>query len=180
MIAMAKSAMSGRQDGWWGLRAARRGLPWVASIASIAWFTGCAVEFQNRQPSQELARQSKPPGSVYSGWRVFEDKCAGCHGSGATGKQGAPDLLARVRGLGPRQFVDVLLTRYEWTVPPAQPAKTTPEREAYIDDIVQRRKGAIAMPEWQGEPRVNAHVIDLYAYLSARAEGTQGPGRPAP
>jgi mono/diheme cytochrome c family protein len=162
------------------MRAACRGLLCVAAGASIAWLAGCAVEFQNRQPSQELARQSKPSGSVYAGWRVFEDKCAGCHGSSATGKAGAPDLLARVRDLGPRQFVDVLLTRYEWTVPPAQPVRTTPERAAFIDDVVQRRKGAIAMPEWQGEPRVSAHVIDLYAYLSARSEGTQGPGRPAP
>jgi mono/diheme cytochrome c family protein len=152
----------------------------VAACASIAWLAGCAVESQNRQPSQELARQSTPPGSVYSGWRVFEDKCAGCHGSDATGKAGAPALLDRVRGLGPRQFVDLLLTRYKWTVPPAQPATTTAEREAYIDDVVRRRKGAIAMPEQQGEPRVNAHVIDLYAYLSARAEGAQGPGRPTP
>jgi hypothetical protein len=26
---------------------------------------------------------------------------------------------------------------------------------------------------------VNAHIVDLYAYVSARAQGTQGPGRPA-
>jgi hypothetical protein len=92
---------------------------------------------------------------------------------------GVPDLVARVRGLGPRQFVDLLLTRYEWTVPPSRPERSTPEREAFIDDVLRRRKGAITMPEWQGEPRVQAHVVDLYAYLSARAEGTQGPGRPA-
>jgi hypothetical protein len=163
-----------------GLRVLRRGLLGVAASASIVWLAGCALELQNQKASQELARESKPPGSVYAGWRVFEDKCASCHGSSATGKAGAPDLLVRVRGLGPRQFVDVLLTRYEWTVPPAQAVKSTPERDAFIDDVVQRRKGAIAMPEWQGEPRVNAHVIDLYAYLSARSEGTQGPGRPAP
>jgi hypothetical protein len=31
---------------------------------------------------------------------------------------------------------------------------------------------------WQDEPPVNAHVLDLYAYLSARADGVAGPGRP--
>jgi hypothetical protein len=41
-----------------------------------------------------------------------------------------------------------------------------------------RKDGAVAMPQWQGEPRVNAHIADLYAYLSARSNGTQGPGRP--
>jgi mono/diheme cytochrome c family protein len=141
---------------------------------------GCAVQFENTKAAQELEQRSRPPGTVYTGWRVFQDKCAGCHGNdGVGGVAGVPDLLARVRGLGPRQFVDVLLTRYEWTVPPAQPVPSTAEREAFIDDILQRRKGAITMPAWQGEPRVNAHVVDLYAYLSARAEGTQGPGRPA-
>ena len=45
---------------------------------------------------------------------------------------------------------------------------------------MQRQQGALSMPAWQGEPRVNAHIMDLYAYLSARAEGRQGPGRPTP
>jgi mono/diheme cytochrome c family protein len=152
----------------------------VLALAGALWVAGCAVQFENTKAAQELERQSRPAGSVYTGWRVFQDKCAGCHGPDATGGvAGAPDLLARVRGLGPRQFVDVLLTRYEWTNPPPQAGRATPEREAFIDDIVQRRKGALAMPAWQGEPRVNAHVIDVYAWLSARAEGTQGPGRPA-
>ncbi len=51
-------------------------------------------------------------------------------------------------------------------------------REALIDEIMKRRDGALAMPAWQGEPRVSAHIADLYAYLSARADGTQGPGQP--
>ena len=44
---------------------------------------------------------------------------------------------------------------------------------------MQRREAALTMPAWEGEPRVNAHIVDLYTYLSPRAEGTQGPGRPA-
>ena len=31
------------------------------------------------------------------------------------------------------------------------------------------------MPAWQGEPQVTAHVMDLHAYLSARADGTLTP-----
>lgn len=146
----------------------------------LAMLAGCAVEIENTKAARELEQRSRPPGSVYAGWRVFQDKCAVCHGSAATGSAQAPDLLARVRGMGPRQFVDLVLLRYEWTVPPTQAARSSPEREALIDDIVQRKKGAITMPAWQGEPRVNAHIVDLYAWLSARAEGTQGPGRPAP
>ena len=51
-------------------------------------------------------------------------------------------------------------------------------REALVDDIVERRRGTLAMPAWQGEPVVDAHVMDLYAYLSARSEGRLPAGRP--
>jgi len=123
---------------------------------------------------------SQPPGSVYTGWRVFQDKCAGCHGTAATGTAGAPDLLPRVREMGSRRFVNLVLTRYDWELPPAKAGSDSAARQALVDDIVQRKEGMLTMPAWQGEPRVNAHIVDLYAYLSARAQGTQGPERPAP
>ena len=52
-------------------------------------------------------------------------------------------------------------------------------REALIEEFVQRKQGMLTMRAWQGDPRVNAPIVDLFAYLSARAEGTQGPNRPA-
>jgi hypothetical protein len=152
-------------------------LAWLSALC----VAGCAMELQNTRAARELEMQSRPAGSVYLGWRVFEDKCARCHGGSASGARAydAPDLLARMRTLGPREFADLVLLRYEWTSPPSGSAgPMSAEREAYIDDLVQRRKGAVVMPAWQGEPRVTAHVIDLYAYLSARADGVQGPGRP--
>jgi hypothetical protein len=48
-----------------------------------------------------------------------------------------------------------------------------------IEEFVQRKQGMLTMRAWQGDPRVNAPIVDLFAYLSARAEGTQGPDRPA-
>ena len=150
--------------------AKQRLVPWLASALLLG---GCAVEIQNRQPAQELAAQARPPGSVYTGWRVYQDRCASCHGPDATGDRG-PDLLARVRTMGSRQFVGLVLTRYDWALPPGQP------RAAWTDEVAQRRAGALQMPAWQGEPAVSAHIVDLYAYLSARAQGVQGPGRPAP
>ena len=52
------------------------------------------------------------------------------------------------------------------------------EREAAIDVIMQRKDVPLTMPAWQGEPSVDAHILDLYAYLSARAQGRQDAGRP--
>jgi len=147
---------------------------------AAAFVSGCALEVQNRQPAQELAQAAKPPGSVYTGWRVFQERCAGCHGETATGTAKAPDLLERVQTLGPRSFVSRVLYRYDWGIPAAQAGSESAAREALVEEILQRRQGAIQMPAWQGEPRVQAHIADLYAWLSARAQGTQGPGRPVP
>lgn len=151
----------------------------LLALVPLVWLAGCAVEFENTKPAKELEAQARPPGSVYLGWRVFEDRCARCHGDGAVGgKPGTPDLLVRVRTLGPREFADLVLLRYRW--PESSPSDPHgADRQAYVDDVVRRRRGEVEMPAWQGEPRVTAHIIDLHAYLSARAEGTQGPGRPA-
>jgi Cytochrome C oxidase, cbb3-type, subunit III len=149
-------------------------------LTAVLWLVGCAVEVANLQPAQALAQQAEPPGSAYTGWRVFQDKCAGCHGPAATGTASGPDLLPRVLVMGPHRFVNVVLMRYEWRLPAAQAAAEGGAREALIDNIVQRRQGELTMPAWQGEPVVSAHIVDVYAYLSARAQGTLGPGRPAP
>lgn len=153
---------------------------WSPGLAVTLALAACAVEVQNTQPAQEMAQAVQPAGSVYVGWRVYQDKCAGCHGPAATGTERGPDLLPRVREMGSRRFVSVVLYRYDWNMPAARAGGEGAAREALIDEVLQRRQGAVAMPAWQGEPRVNAHIADLYAYLSARAQGTQGAGRPVP
>jgi len=150
-----------------------------SALLSAVLLPGCSVEVQNIQPAQELKHQAQPAGSVYTGWRVFQDKCASCHGPAAAGTPGGPDLLPRVREMGSRQFVGLVLKRYDWNLGPAQPGKDSPAWDALVDDIVQRKAYMLTMPAWQGEPRVSAHIADLYAYLSARAQGLQGPDRPA-
>lgn len=154
----------------------RRALAWLAVLLLAA----CAVQVQNTQPAQELAQRARPPGWVYGGWRVFQDRCTACHGTDATGTAQGPDLLPRVREMTARRFVALVLDRYDWSLAPAQPEGPRGASDAQIDSVLERRQGAIAMPAWQGEPRVNAHIVDLYAYLSARAQGTLGSGRPPP
>jgi len=152
----------------------------VTVAAALAGLGGCAVQWQNLEPARELAAQSGPFGSVYTGWRVFQDRCAGCHGPDAAGTAKGPDLLPKIREMGPRRFVSVVLTRYDWDLPPAQANSVGAARDALIDEVLQRQSTVLPMPAWQGEPRVDAHIVDLYAYLAARADGTQGPGRPSP
>jgi hypothetical protein len=177
---MARLSMCALKQPFERVAARRRGLLYGGAFVSALLLAGCAVEVENRQAAQEVARLSKPPGSVYIGWRVFQDRCAACHGAVATGTAGAPDLLPIVREMGSHQFVSLVLKRYDWNLPAAQASSEGATREALIEDIVQRKeKYMLTMPAWQGEPVASAHIMDLYAYLSARAQGTQGPGRPA-
>ena len=162
------------------MAAVQRRVLFAAGFASAMLMSGCALEVQNTLAAKELKHESQPQGSIYAGWRVFQDKCAACHGPAAMGTAGGPDLLPRVRDMGPRQFVSLVLKRYDWSHAGVQANSDTGAGEALIDEIVQRKNYGFSMPAWEGQPRVNAHIADLYAYLSARAQGTQGPGQPAP
>jgi cytochrome c2 len=162
------------------ITARRVSLLFASAGAAVLLLAGCAVEVENTRAAEELAQLAKPPGSVYTGWRVFQDRCAGCHGATATGTVGAPDLLPKVRDLNSRQFVNLVLTRYDWGLAVAQANRDSVARDTLVEDLLQRKNYMLTMPAWQGEPRVNAHIVDLYAFLSARADGTQGPGRPVP
>lgn len=170
---------------FFGLRAAWFGGA-ALGVATALLGSGCTLQVQNTRPAEELAAQAaRAPGSVYLGWRVYTDKCASCHGAAGGGGVGAiqaPDLVARMSELGPRRFAHLVLVRYDLDDPGAAArARDDPAlRDARIDEILQRRDRPLPMPAWQGEPRVSAHILDLYAYLAARAEGRQGPGRPVP
>jgi cytochrome c5 len=155
----------------------------AATLATVAMLSaagallgGCTLDLANRHAAQEMAQQARPPGSVQLGWRIYEQRCAGCHGRSADilgGVPGAPDLRDRLRDLGPRRFFDLVLRRYDGLAPGAP-------RATLLDELVAGRGEPITMPAWNGEPVVQAHLVDLYAYLGARAEGRLGPGRPPP
>lgn len=144
-----------------------------------AWLAGCAVEWENPQAARQLAQAQQPPGSAYLGWRVYQDRCAACHGVDAQGSANAPNLLRRVQTLGPREFVSLVLYRYDSTLQ-GQPATSRSSREAQLEALLARRDQPLRMPAWGEEPSVNAHVLDLHAWLSGRAEGWIGPGQPRP
>jgi hypothetical protein len=80
--------------------------------------------------------------------------------------------------MGPRRFVGLVLQRYDWGTPDIRASADIATREGLIDEVLRREDSALTMPAWESEPIVSAHIADLYAYLSARSEGTQGTGRP--
>ena len=143
-----------------------------------ALLAGCSMEFINAKPARELTRPTKPAGDTYAGWRVFQDKCARCHSTSARGSEQAPDLLPIVINMNSRQFAELVLKRYDLGSGVAQGTQDKTTRETRIEEIMRGSEPPIEMPAWQDEPAVNAHIIDLYEYLTARAEGRIGTGKP--
>ncbi len=127
--------------------------------------------------------QGKVDRGTYTGWRLFHTTCYGCHGVDAVGTDLAPNLVERIKTLTPRAFAAKVLTSYRIVLPAndANAEDRAAVREAMIEEIMRRdrrARGQISMPAWQADPKVNPHVLDLFAYLSARADGKLGPGKP--
>lgn len=155
-----------------------RKFPVVLLTSLPLLIVGCSMEFINARPAREL---QPPPIAVnlYAGWRVFQAKCSQCHGTSAKGSDKAPNLLPIVRTMSSRHFAEMVLKRYDLGNELVQGSEKKSTTDSYIDDILNRKEPPIAMPAWQGEPTVNAHILDLYAYLTARAEGKFSTERPA-
>lgn len=123
---------------------------------------------------------------TYLGWRLFHTTCYGCHGVGGVGTDLAPNLVERIKTLTPRGFAAKVLTSYRLVTPTDEgtPEDRAREHEAKLDELMRRERGGartrVLMPAWESNPAVPPHVLDLYAYLSARADGELGPGEPKP
>ena len=160
------------------IRSKTKFLPLACAAVATVFLGGCAVEVENAKPAQALAQQPLPPGSVHLGWRVFQERCASCHGPAALGGSGIPNLLPLVREMTQRQFIGLVLYRYDWVIASDKNRLDSDSRGTLVESVIQGKEGQITMPAWQGEPVVKAHIMDLYAYLTARAQGTLGVGRP--
>jgi mono/diheme cytochrome c family protein len=122
------------------------------------------------------------PGT-YAGWLIYHTACFVCHGRDGVGTDIAPGLMESVRRMTPRDFTVKVLTRYRITVP-ALEASTDDQaavREAIIAEVLKAQRGgpgSVSMPAWQSNEGIEPHVLDIYAYLRARADGALGPGQP--
>lgn len=119
---------------------------------------------------------------TFAGWRLFQAQCAGCHGTGGVGTDRAPDLTRRIQAYTPRGFATKVLTSYR-VASLSDPSGDEPdaEQERRLENLIKderRARGQPVMPAWSADADVPPHVLDLYAYLSARADQAIGPGRP--
>ena len=154
---------------------------------ALATLLGIAAHSAAAQPRQALPMpgeyrvvDGRVDRGTYVGWRLFHSSCYSCHGVGGVGTAVAPNLLERIPTMTPRDFASKVLTSYRLVSPGDDDSAQA--REATLEEILKRdrtvARGQVLMPAWGGHADVPPHVLDLYAYLSARAAGDLGPGKP--
>jgi hypothetical protein len=158
-----------------------RAVWWVGVCVAAAWLP---VQAQLREappmPGEFRVTNGRVDRGTYVGWRLFHSACFGCHGVGGVGTAVAPNLLERIPNMTPRDFASKVLTSYRLVSPADDDSAQA--RDATLEEILKRdrnaARGQVPMPAWGGHADVPPHVLDLYAYLSARAAAEIGPGEP--
>lgn len=118
--------------------------------------------------------------ATYLGWRAFHSGCHICHGVGAGGTSAAPNLVERIKDLSAQDFTTKVLTSYRFVFDSSEVGgeDTTAVRQKMLEEILRRERGELVMPAWEKSSSVRPHVLDIYGYLRARADGAIGPGTP--
>jgi len=134
-------------------------------------------------PGEFVVVDGRVDAGTYTGWKLFHTHCVGCHGVGAVGTGVAPNLVERIVNYTPRGFATKVLTSYRIVPmsPDSGPPEDPSERDALLELVMKRERserGQPLMPAWDADADVAPHVLDLYAYLNARAAGGLGPGKP--
>ena len=139
-----------------------------------------ATDTIQHDPIPYVVSDGKVDRNTFLGWRVFHSTCYVCHGVDAIGTSVAPDLTEKVKSMTPVDFSVAVLYRYPIIVgfDDVRGDDLTAVRQAFIEEVRRHEQGELLMPTWDNDPNVKPHVMDLYAYLRARADGVLGEGRP--
>lgn len=154
------------------------GVPLVDDQDKIVQATANSALVIEPPPPPYQVKDGKVDMGTYAGWRIFQNNCAKCHGAGAEGTQLAPNLLPIVKDMSETRFLGTVLRRYSQITPAGELYAAGGTREALIDEIMSRKQGDIPMPAWDGDPNVRPHILDLYSYLRARADGVLDDRKP--
>lgn len=161
-------------------RATRAWMP-LALFAVVLAAPVAAQKRDQPMPGDYRVVDGRVDRGTYAGWRVFHSACHACHGVGGGGTDLAPNLLTRIGGTTPRAFAARVLASYRLVAPEDEAASNAATPDTMLEQIMRRERGSgarVIMPAWESDPQVAPHVLDLYAYLSARADGRIGPGQP--
>lgn len=160
------------------VRGPRLSLCMLGLIASLP--VSAAEKQQSRDDPPYRIVAGKVDESTFLGWRAYHSACHICHGVDAVGTGVAPNLVERVKQLSARDFSVKVLTSYRLVFPSGDLSADDPTavRSQMVEEVLRRERGELIMPAWEGQQTIRPHILDLYAYLRARADGALGPGKP--
>jgi mono/diheme cytochrome c family protein len=140
----------------------------------------CSAESATDAQKPYRVQDGKVGEATYLGWRAFHSGCHICHGVGGGGTSAAPNLVERIKGLSAQDFTTKVLTSYRFVFDSNEVGgeDTTAVRQKMLEEILRRERGDLVMPAWEKSPTIRPHVLDIYGYLRARADGALGPGTP--
>jgi mono/diheme cytochrome c family protein len=155
----------------------------LALLALLAVAQTAPAQTRDRpMPGEFVVVDGRVDAGTYAGGKLYHTACYVCHGVGGTGTDVAPNLVERIGNYTPRGFAAKVLSSYRIVpMPDGGPADREAEREAVLELLMKRERqlqGQPLMPAWDSDDEVAPHVLDLYAYLNARAAGVLGPGKP--
>lgn len=152
----------------------------LALFAIVTAATASAAEPRREEKPPYLVVDGKVDDATFLGWRAYHSACHACHGVDATGTEVAPSLVERVKAMSASDFSIKVLTSYRIVVPQSEAFadSSSAVRESFLEEVLRRERGELVMPAWESNTSIHPHVLDLYAYLRARADGALGPGKP--
>jgi len=150
-----------------------------ALFALPLWAAAADKGTTSNEPPYKVTN-GKVDEATFRGWRAFHSACHTCHGVDAVGTDVAPSLVDRVKELSAHDFTVKVLTSYRLVFPSGEVTGDNPTalRSQFVEEVLRRERGELVMPAWEGDPKVRPHVLDIYAYLRARADGALGRGKP--
>ncbi len=124
-------------------------------LASIN--SGIAAETSADEIPKYVVEDGKVDKATYNGYRRFHGTCHACHGQDALGGSFAPALATSLKTVDYDTFVKTVLNGKQ----------------------VTDASGAVkVMPAFGNDPNITKHLDDIYRYLTARADGVLGVGKP--
>jgi mono/diheme cytochrome c family protein len=161
--------------------AVNRGGLLFLGLAAISASAGALAQPAAGQNPPYRIVNGKVDEATFRGWLVYHSACHTCHGIDAIGTEVAPSLVERVKDLSAKQFTIKVITSYRIVFGSGEVRgdDKTAVRERFAEEALRRERGDLVMPAWEHNPDVQPHVLDLYAYLRARADGALAPGVPS-
>jgi mono/diheme cytochrome c family protein len=154
---------------------------WIAAGLVAAAFATASSNGAGAAPSPPYrVVEGKVDEATYRGWRAYHSACHACHGVDAVGTTIAPSLVERVRDLTAKQFTIKVITSYRIVMGQSEVKgdDETAIRERFAEEAMRSEAGELRMPAWGDDAGIRPRIMDLYAYLRARADGVLGPGEP--